>query len=87
MERKVYIPVNEHPGRNFVGLIIGPRGNTLRTLEQNTGCKIAIRGKGSTKVESGQEDQLHVLIKGPSEQALDNAESQVQKILFPDKSN
>ena len=25
--RKLYIPVKEYPGYNFIGLIIGPRGN------------------------------------------------------------
>lgn len=26
--RKLRIPVDEYPGYNFIGLIIGPRGNT-----------------------------------------------------------
>ena len=33
-EDKVFIPQDEHPLTNFVGLIIGPRGNTLKTLEK-----------------------------------------------------
>jgi hypothetical protein len=28
------IPQEDHPEVNFVGLIIGPRGNTLKTLEK-----------------------------------------------------
>lgn len=28
------IPQEEHPDINFVGLLIGPRGNTLKTLER-----------------------------------------------------
>ena len=28
------IPQEDHPDVNFVGLIIGPRGNTLKTLEK-----------------------------------------------------
>lgn len=31
---KVWIPQEDHPEINFVGLLIGPRGNTLRALEQ-----------------------------------------------------
>jgi splicing factor 1 len=31
---KVMIPQEDHPEVNFVGLIIGPRGNTLKTLEK-----------------------------------------------------
>ena len=31
-------------------MIIGPRGTTQKMLEQKSGCKISIRGKGSSKV-------------------------------------
>lgn len=46
---KYYIPVETYPGINFVGLLLGPRGNTLRKLQEDSGCKIAIRGRGSVK--------------------------------------
>lgn len=46
---KYYIPVDTYPGINFVGLLLGPRGNTLRKLQETSGCKIAIRGRGSVK--------------------------------------
>lgn len=39
------MPVNDYPGYNFVGLIIGPRGNTQKAMEKETGCRIVIRGK------------------------------------------
>ena len=32
---KVMIPQEDHPEVNFVGLIIGPRGSTLKTLEKD----------------------------------------------------
>ena len=32
---KVMIPQEEHPDINFVGLLIGPRGNTLKNLEKD----------------------------------------------------
>lgn len=38
--RKVYIPYKEHPSYNFIGIIIGPRGNTQKRMEQETGTKI-----------------------------------------------
>ena len=31
---KVMIPQEEHPDINFVGLLIGPRGNTLKSMEK-----------------------------------------------------
>jgi polyribonucleotide nucleotidyltransferase len=45
----VFIPIKEHPEVNFIGLIIGPRGNTQKRLVQETGCQVVIRGKGSVK--------------------------------------
>ncbi len=37
---KVMIPQEDHPEVNFVGLIIGPRGNTLKTLEKDVSLSI-----------------------------------------------
>jgi hypothetical protein len=34
---------------NFVGRILGPRGMTAKQLEQETGCKIMVRGRGSMR--------------------------------------
>ena len=34
---------------NFVGRILGPRGLTAKQLEQETKCKIMVRGKGSMR--------------------------------------
>ncbi|KAL9652029.1 hypothetical protein ABK040_000370 [Willaertia magna] len=47
--KKIYIPVNEYPQYNFIGLIIGPKGSTQKKLEKVSGAKIAVRGKGSVK--------------------------------------
>ena len=46
---KIYIPVKDYPDINFVGLLLGPRGNTLRQLQDESGARLAIRGKGSVK--------------------------------------
>merc|ERR1712088_734150 len=71
---KVYVPVKEHPDFNFVGRILGPRGLTAKQLEQETGCKVMVRGKGSMRDKKKEEqnrgkpnwehlnDELHVLI-------------------------
>lgn len=66
---KLYIPSKDYPDINFVGLLLGPRGNTLRQLQEDSGAKLAIRGKGSVKdgklsdpLGRGPEDDLHVLI-------------------------
>lgn len=49
VQEKIYVPVGEHPEYNFVGRLLGPRGMTAKQLEQETGCKIMIRGRGSMR--------------------------------------
>ncbi|KAL0619424.1 Splicing factor 1 [Plecturocebus cupreus] len=50
---KLMIPQLEYPEINFVGLLIGPRGNSLKNLEKECNAKIIIRGKGSVKEGKG----------------------------------
>ncbi|TMS32943.1 hypothetical protein L596_000731 [Steinernema carpocapsae] len=72
--RKVYLDYKDFPDCNVVGRIIGPRGMTAQELENETGCQLIIRGKGSVR-ELWKEmkyggfrgfdhlnDNLHVLI-------------------------
>lgn len=69
---KVYIPINEFPNYNFIGLIIGPRGNTQKRMQKETNTNIAIRGRGSVKegisrnpsYDYGEDEELHVMITG-----------------------
>jgi splicing factor 1 len=46
--KKLLIP--ESDSANFVGLILGPNGQSQRELEKKSGCKISIRGIGSNWV-------------------------------------
>lgn len=39
--RKLRIPIDEYPGYNFIGLIIGPRGNTQKRMERVACCVVA----------------------------------------------
>lgn len=90
-ERKVFIPQEDYPGFNFIGLIIGPRGNTQKRLQRETNTKIAIRGKGSLKEgqardpnhDHGEDEDLHVLVSGDSEDDVEKGVQEVQKLLEP----
>jgi len=82
--------VKEYPEYNFIGLVIGPRGNTQKRLEKETGCKISVRGKGSLKDGSkgrseqpDADDELHVHITGDDEEKVILAEKLVQELLQP----
>lgn len=89
--RRIDIPIAEFPTYNFIGLIIGPRGKTQKDMENKTGCKIAIRGKGSIKEGAkgrrngvpmdGDDEPLHVLITGDDPAAIDAAAEMVESML------
>lgn len=64
---------------NFVGRILGPRGMTAKQLEQETGCKIMVRGKGSMrdkkKVSSMHTCYIHMYMVESSAENHENYKS------------
>ncbi|KAL6341611.1 hypothetical protein AAG906_032732 [Vitis piasezkii] len=53
---RLEIPVDSYPNFNFVGRLLGPRGNSLKRVEASTGCRVYIRGKGSIKDPDKEEE-------------------------------
>ncbi|KAJ4458585.1 hypothetical protein PAPYR_5550 [Paratrimastix pyriformis] len=80
--RKIMIPSREHPEMNFIGMLLGPRGVVLKMIENDSGTKVAIRGKPATR-DVNDSDELHVLIRGPSEEAVEKAAGMVLSIITP----
>ncbi|KAJ1841112.1 hypothetical protein LPJ73_006227, partial [Coemansia sp. RSA 2703] len=86
---KVFIPVDDNPGLNFIGLLIGPRGNTLKKIEGDSGCKISIRGKGSIKEGKrrddasvpGADEELHCHVVADSEEKVRRGVKLVREII------
>lgn len=84
---KVYLPVKDFPLVNFIGLIIGPRGNTLKKMEAETGAKVSIRGKGSVKEgriggpQPQDEEELHCLLIADSQSKIDAAIAHINRIV------
>ena len=84
ISKKIYVPVE--PGVNFMGLLLGPRGATLKDMTERTGARIVIRGKGSHKdgtvpLHLEDEDEMHVAIDG-AEEAVVRAAKEVEALLF-----
>ncbi|XP_078181821.1 RNA-binding KH domain-containing protein isoform X1 [Carex rostrata] len=54
------VPADKYPNFNFVGRLLGPRGNSLKRVEATTQCRVYIRGRGSVKdsVKVLEEDKL-----------------------------
>ncbi|KAF6141346.1 hypothetical protein GIB67_008523 [Kingdonia uniflora] len=72
---RVDIPVDKYPTYNFVGRLLGPRGNSLKRVEASTDCRVLIRGHGSIKDPNREElmrgkpgyehldEPLHILVE------------------------
>lgn len=85
LKEQVFIPVEQFPGYNFVGGLLGPQGSILKGLQKCVNAKISIYGKGSSRDKQKEEqlrqsddpehahlkEPLHVLIevKGPRAEA------------------
>jgi len=92
----LYIPAKDHPGYNFIGMILGPRGNTQKRLELETGAKVTVRGKGSQKdgqslpprradgrLPDGWNEELHVHVSGEEWDQVDRATMVIEPLLTP----
>lgn len=87
-QEKIWIPQRDYPDINFIGLLIGPRGNTLKKMEGETDCKISIRGKGSLKEGKNDpaslaaaDEELHALVMADSKDKIEKCARIINKII------
>ncbi|CAK73519.1 unnamed protein product (macronuclear) [Paramecium tetraurelia] len=86
VRRKIKIPPDL--SFNYIGLIIGPKGVSQKKLEEETGAKILVRGRGSQKPEQppqpDDDEDLHVLVVAETPQQAANACDRIERILLAD---
>lgn len=91
---KIYLP--KDGSVNYIGLIIGPKGMYQKKLEEQTNCRILIRGKGSVQRESmipgvtlqpspDDNEEQHVLIVGDTEKDIEKAQAAINSVLNADE--
>ena len=78
---KVMIPQEEHPKIDFVGPLIGPRGNTLKSIESETGAKIEILGKGRKDKKRKKDEPLHANVTSTNPEAVKKAVDKIKNII------
>lgn len=94
---KVYIPIHDFPSVNFIGQILGPRGQSLRDMNKQSSANIAIRGKGSVKegrathsrshrnanaaISDDQQEPLHCLIRADTQEKVNHARKLVNEVI------
>lgn len=69
---------------NYIGKIIGPGGKTQKLIEERSGCKIGVRGRGANKTQKDifeNFEPLHIIIVADTDDNLEKGVEEVQKIL------
>ena len=64
--------------------IIGPRGETQKKIESQSGCKLSIRGRGSGRIRQDPNEEyerLHVLLQANNDESLDKGTSLIESLL------
>lgn len=56
LTEKIILPIEDYPRFNFVGRLLGPKGSTMKSLQESTKTKISILGKGSTRDREKEEE-------------------------------
>ncbi|KAF6731688.1 KH domain-containing, RNA-binding, signal transduction-associated protein 1 [Oryzias melastigma] len=56
LKERVLIPIKQYPRVNFVGKLLGPQGSTIKRLQEETGAKISVLGKGSMRDKNKEEE-------------------------------
>ena len=77
--KRMYIPVDENHTCHFLGRIIGPIG--AKQMQDETRCKIIVRGKGVSDVPRTVDEPLHVEITGDEQTNVEKAASIIEDLL------
>ena len=84
--KKIYLTDNaiKDAKANYIGKIIGPGGRTQKLIENRSGCKIGVRGRGANKQAKDifeNYEPLHIIIVADNDDQLDKGVEEVEKIL------
>ncbi|CAN4114102.1 unnamed protein product [Withania somnifera] len=89
-EAKILVPIKEHPGYNFIGLIFGP---AHKQLEKETGAQVKVYGtKADTRekveVTSGENDsgayeEMYVQVSAETYDKVDAAVALIELLVTP----
>lgn len=77
-EERVMIEINTpRPPYQIRGFIVGPNGQNVKHIQQQTGCKLQVKGRGSGFIDrnTGREDDvpLHLHMFGPDAEMVKRA--------------
>jgi hypothetical protein len=84
---KYRLKLTSNPNVNCIGMIIGPKGVTHKSLEDRTGCRIFVKGTSQTSVGSDavlpwQHDTsvAHVLVVAENSDQLGRSINEIEQV-------
>ncbi|KAK3315261.1 hypothetical protein B0H66DRAFT_606153 [Apodospora peruviana] len=84
-EERITIDVEAGPGFNLRAKIVGQSGGNVKYIQQETGCRVQIKGKGSQFVEAstGQEsdEPMYLHVAGPDPAMVEKAKELCQDLI------
>ncbi|KAI7889544.1 uncharacterized protein EV154DRAFT_514121 [Mucor mucedo] len=84
-EKRLPVDIGGTPHFNLRAKIVGPNGAFVKHIQQETGCRVQLKGKGSGFYESStgveSEEPLHVHISCPREEGLEAGVKLTQDLL------
>jgi len=83
-QAKIPVPVDQEPGFNFIGMIIGYKGMTCKQLQQETGCKIMFKGRNSSKDGNDMDPDrpLYVHLVAMDQAAIERGTARIKELLY-----
>ena len=88
--KKIYFTKEQMAAKTFAA-ILGARGKTHQELQQSTGCKITLMGRGISDLNSntehrpGDDDSPHCNVTAPDEESLAKCVERIEFILSDKK--
>ena len=79
--RHVPLHVEGFPPSYLIGLLLGHQGANLRSIESRFGCQIEIRGTGSPRGLSCDDEPTYVFISGFDPSAIDAAAKMIESFI------
>lgn len=84
LQNKIVVPV--HTGHNYSGMLLGPKGTTLKNIEAESGSRVYLRGRGTSKPDAQptpeDEEDMHVIVMADTDEQLAKATAMIEDILF-----
>lgn len=84
-EEKIYVGLEPIGGFNLRAQVVGRSGDNVKYIQQETGCKVQIKGHGSGFLEHGtgveSDEPMYLHIAGPRPEGVAQAKALVEELL------